>query len=72
MDTNVGTLDRMMRVVFGLILLAVPFTNFLTSDWVGQLLAGIALVVGVTLIISGAIARCFVYKALGIDTCKVA
>jgi hypothetical protein len=70
MDTNVGTLDRMMRVVFGLILLAVPFTNLFTSDWVGQLLAGIAVIVALSLIISGAFAHCFVYKLLGINTCS--
>ena len=71
MDANVGTFDRMIRVVFGLILLGAPFTNFLTSDWVGQLLAGVAILIGITLIASGVLARCFVYKAMGINTCKV-
>lgn len=70
MDTNVGALDRMMRVFFGLLLAAVPFTNFLTSDWIGQLMAGVAVLVGASLILSGALARCFVYRFLGINTCK--
>jgi hypothetical protein len=71
MDTNVGTVDRMIRIVFGLILLAVPFSNLLGSDWVGQLLAGVAFIVGVTVVISGALARCYIYRALGINTCSV-
>tara|TARA_B100000029_G_C16843522_1_gene692704 strand:- start:92 stop:310 length:219 start_codon:yes stop_codon:yes gene_type:complete len=71
MDANVGALDRLIRAVFGLILLAVPFTNFLTSDWVGQLLAAVAVLIGVTLIASGILARCFVYKAFGINTCRI-
>ena len=71
MDSNVGNLDRMMRIGFGFLLLSVPFTNFLTSDWIGQLMAGVAIIVGATLVLSGAIARCYVYKFLGINTCKV-
>lgn len=71
MDTNVGGLDRMIRVVFGLLLMAVPFLNLLTSDWIGQLMAGVAIVVGLTLVVSGLLARCFVYRTLGINTCKV-
>ena len=72
MEANVGALDRLIRVVFGLILLGVPFTTFLTSDWIGQLMAGIAILVGLALIASGVLARCFVYKAMGINTCKTA
>jgi hypothetical protein len=71
MDSNVGNLDRLLRVVFGFLLLSVPFTNFLTSDWIGQLMAGVAIIIGVTLILSGALARCFVYKFLGINTCNI-
>lgn len=71
MEANVGAADRLIRVVFGLILLAVPFTNFLTSDWIGQLLAGVAILIGISLIASGVLARCFVYRAMGINTCKV-
>ncbi len=71
MDENVGTLDRMTRVVFGLILLAITFTSGLTSDWVGQMLVGVGIIIGASLILSGAFARCFFYKFLGINTCQV-
>ena len=71
MAANVGTIDRMMRVVFGLILFGVPFANFLTSDWIGQLMAGIAIIVGAVLIFSGILSRCLVYKVLGINTCNL-
>ena len=69
MDVNVGPIDRAMRVVFGLMLLAVPFFGFFTSDWIGQLLAGVAVIVALSLIISGVLARCPLYKTLGINTC---
>ena len=70
MTNNVGTLDRIVRIIFGLALATVPFTNFLTSDWVGQLLAGVAFVVAANLVLSGALASCFVYRILGINTCS--
>ena len=71
MGANVGKLDRFMRVLFGLILLGIPFSNFLTSDWLGQLFAGVAILIGLVLLISGILARCFVYRALGINTCQI-
>lgn len=71
MESNVGAIDRLIRVVFGLILLAVPFSNFLGSDWIGQLMAGVAIIIGLTVVVSGLLAKCFIYKALGINTCKV-
>ncbi|MFL2771722.1 MAG: DUF2892 domain-containing protein [Rhodospirillaceae bacterium] len=71
MEANVGAVDRLIRIVFGLVLLAVPFSNFLGSDWIGQLLAGVAVIIGLSVILSGILARCFIYKALGINTCEV-
>ena len=71
MGANVGNLDRIIRVLFGLILLGIPFSNFLTSDWLGQFLAGVAILIGLALLVSGIIARCFVYRAFGINTCKI-
>jgi len=70
-EENVGTVDRLIRNVFGLVLLAVPFSSSLGSDWIGQLLAGVAVIIGLSVILSGILARCFIYKALGINTCEV-
>ncbi len=40
-------------IIFGLMLLAVSPFGFLSNDWFGQLLACVALIVGVGLVITG-------------------
>jgi len=70
MDANVGTADRRIRIIIGLFLVSVPFSGFLGDDWVSELLTGISVIAGLLLTISGVLARCFVYKVLGIDTCN--
>ena len=63
MERNVGPEDRVVRVVVGVglfvLLYFVPM-----SQW-AQILVGIA---GAVLILTGLIARCLLYKMLGIDT----
>jgi len=71
MQANVGTADRGVRIVIGLFLIYVPFSGFLGEDWVSELLTSISVIIGLLLTISGVLARCFLYKVLGIDTCNV-
>ena len=59
---NEGTLDRGVRLVGGLILLALVFTT-LTGIW--QIVAG---VVGLILLATGAIGVCPLYTLFGITT----
>ena len=63
MDRNVGPEDRVVRIVVGLGLLALLY--FVPMSQLGQIIVGIA---GVVLILSGLLARCLLYKMLGIDT----
>ena len=60
---NEGTLDRGIRLVAGLILLALVFTT-LTGIW--QIVAAVA---GLILLATGAIGFCPLYGLLGITTC---
>ncbi len=60
---NEGTLDRGVRLVAGLILLALVFTT-LTGIW--QIVAA---VVGLILLATGAIGVCPLYTLFGITTC---
>ena len=67
---NVGTPDRIMRIVLGLILLAIPFlpmTASLFAAWGAWKFLVAA--VGLVLIVTGFVRICPLYAILGIDTC---
>jgi len=63
MERNVGPEDRVVRVVVGVGLLVLLY--FVPMSQWAQILVGIAAAV---LILSGLLARCMLYKMLGIDT----
>lgn len=61
MGKNVGTIDRVLRVVVGLILIALVFVGPQTPwGWIGLILIGTA-----------AIGWCPAYRLLGMRTCPV-
>ena len=59
MKTNVGTIDRSVRVLVGLVLIGLAATG--TVGWWGWL--------GVVPLLTGAIGWCPPYAMFGIDTC---
>ena len=61
MKINVGTIDRVLRIVAGLVLIALAATG--TVGWWGWL--------GVVPLLTGAIGNCPAYSLLGIKTCRV-
>lgn len=63
MERNVGPEDRVVRVVVGVGLLVLLY--FVPMSQWAQILVGAAAAV---LILTGLIARCMLYKMLGIDT----
>ena len=61
MKVNEGTLDRIIRLVVGIILLALVFVGPHTPwGWLGLIAIG-----------KGLVGFCPFYKLLGINTCKV-
>jgi hypothetical protein len=57
---NVGTTDRLLRIIFGIILISLVFVGPKTAwGWIGlvPLLTGLA-------------SRCPVYSLIGVNTCK--
>ena len=63
MEANVGTPDRIVRIVIAAVLAALIY--------LGQLSGTAAIVAGVIaagLLISALISRCMVYKLIGVDT----
>ncbi|WP_457754237.1 YgaP family membrane protein [Thermococcus sp.] len=63
MERNEGTLDRILRIVIGIVLLGVwasmnvPYKTVL-------------LIVGLIALVTGLTGFCAIYKLLGINTCK--
>ncbi len=63
MERNEGTLDRAIRVVLGLILLALWAVDKIPYRTA-------ALIVGLIALVTGLTGFCAIYKLLGISTCK--
>ncbi len=66
MQKNVGTIDRTIRALVGVILLAVYFLGALQG-----VLGIVALVAGIVMLATAAMGWCPPYSLLGINTCSV-
>lgn len=64
MSSNVGTIDRVIRVLLGLGLLSMTFMLQGSVRWIG--------LVGVVLLLTAAFGICPLYTVLGIKTCSTA
>ena len=62
---NVGTVDRTIRGIVGVVLLALALTS-LAGVW-----AWVAGIVGVVMLGTAALGTCPPYALLGINTCKM-
>ncbi len=61
MKANVGTIDRVIRVVLGLVLIALVFVGPQTPwGWVG-----------IIPLVTGLISNCPLYSILGLSTCPM-
>lgn len=63
MDRNIGPEDRVVRIV-----VAVGLALLIYFADIGQTASIIAGIVAVYLLITGLLARCVVYKLIGVDT----
>jgi hypothetical protein len=63
MDRNIGPEDRVVRIVVGIALAIVLYLQVLTGT--AAIVAG---VIAAYALLSGLLARCLIYKPLGIDT----
>lgn len=61
MKTNVGTVDRVIRIVAGLVLIALVFVGPQTPwGWIG-----------IVPLVTGLISNCPLYSILGLSTCPM-
>ena len=72
MDTNVGETDRIVRLVVGIVLLAVAVAGFADLFTYEPITSTVGLtilaIVGLILAATGALRQCALYELLGIDT----
>lgn len=61
--SNVGTLDRIIRALVGLVLIAIPFV----AGWPAAV-AVISAIIGVVLVATAAIGFCPIYAALRLSS----
>jgi hypothetical protein len=63
MDRNIGPEDRVVRIV-----VAVGLALLIYFADIGQVASIVAGIIAVYLLITGLLARCLVYKLIGVDT----
>ena len=66
MYANVGSADRLIRIILGLVLIALAFV----LAW-GTLGTIVSALIGAVLVITALVRFCPAYRLLGIHTCKV-
>ena len=70
---NVGLVDRVLRAVIGIVLLALPFMSAPAED--GGIAYGvygwIMVAAGVVMLLTAALRFCPLYKLFGIRTCPI-
>jgi len=69
MTTNVGTLDRVLRAVLGVVLLYLAFGSGLPL-FDGALFKYGAAVIGVVMLVVAIVRVCPLYSVIGIKTCR--
>ena len=70
MTSNVGKIDRGLRLFLGLILIAAPLVNF-PAIWSSSTWAFVAIAVGIVLATTSILRFCPIYRVLGLSTCRV-
>jgi hypothetical protein len=62
-ENNVGMIDRIIRVVLGFILLYLYAVKVVAAPW-----SYLVALIGIILLVTGAIGTCAIYSILGIST----
>lgn len=70
MTANLGSFDRMFRIVLGIVLLAAPFVSGMAIFGSSTAII-ISVVAGIVMVATSAMRFCPLYRIFGIRTCKV-
>ncbi|WP_339857686.1 DUF2892 domain-containing protein [Thalassospira alkalitolerans] len=71
--TNVGQVDRILRLVAGVVLLALPFVLAGETGPVSALggFGWLSMVAGAVMLLTGAMRFCPIYRIFGLRTCPI-
>lgn len=70
MTSNVGTIDRVFRLILGIVLLPAPFlSGFAVFD--GTTATVISVIVGLVMVGTSTMKFCPLYRVFGIRTCGI-
>lgn len=64
-EKNVGMADRVVRIIIGIILIAVFLMNMVPAPW-----SYLVLLIGLIALVTGAVGTCALYSLLGMSTLK--
>lgn len=70
MTANIGTIDRTIRIVLGIVLLALPFVSGL-GIFSSTVTTAVSVVLGIVMLATSAMRFCLLYRILGVQTCKI-
>jgi hypothetical protein len=62
-EKNVGTIDRAIRIILGIVLLYVVAVKMVAAPW-----SYLVALVGIILLATGLFGTCLIYSALGMST----
>lgn len=70
MTANLGTIDRVFRLVVGIVSLAAPFFSGMALFESG-IATALSVIVGIVMVATSAMRFCPLYRIFGIRTCKI-
>ena len=62
-EKNVGTIDRVVRIIIGIVLIAVFALNMVAAPW-----SYLVLLIGLIVLVTGIVGTCALYSLLGMNT----
>jgi uncharacterized membrane protein HdeD (DUF308 family) len=62
-EKNVGMIDRVVRIILGIVLIGVFFLHMVAAPW-----SYIVLLIGVIALVTGVFGTCALYSLLGMNT----
>ena len=70
MTANIGSIDRIVRIILGIVLLAAPFLSGMAL-FESTTATVISVIVGIVMLATSSMRFCPLYRIFGIRTCKL-
>lgn len=70
MTANLGSPDRILRAILGIVLIVLPLLN-IPAIWSSAGLAYVSMALGLILVLTALVRFCPLYRLVGISTCKL-